>query len=396
MNFEFRMLKWLLPFVLVLPAQAATFVATNIYSVAKDQVVAEELWIATGEAETEGTFKNDLFISSGGPLALNGSYEGNVWGAAGGGATVSGHCERNVRLAGKSVRIDGPIDGNVMAIAETIIATTNAVIGGNVRLIGTSIILEGSIGGNVSITAARVATLGGTIGGDTKVTSSDVLFSRDAKLQGNLSYTANKELVPSEGIVSGKLERIVPQVPSAFSKERLTTHFMWFLAAIFAGVPFVAFLPMSSALAVQMARKSPLKCLLVGFFSSIALPLIGLMCASSLIGIPLGALILASWGILFYLGRIVMGLMLGTLILRLGNTSFSRILLTLAVGLAVIYFAALIPIIGVPLQMTVVWMGMGSLILGMIQKRRMIIQAPKNGLEQLKKLRDEKYNPEEK
>ena len=71
MNFEFRMLKWLLPFVLVLPAQAATFVATNIYSVAKDQVVAEELWIATGEAETEGTFKNDLFISSPGSYFMN-------------------------------------------------------------------------------------------------------------------------------------------------------------------------------------------------------------------------------------------------------------------------------------------------------------------------------------
>lgn len=395
MNFQFRMLKWLLPFALVLSTQASTFVATNVYSVAKEQVVSEELWVAAGEAEPAGIYKNDLFISTGGPLVLNGSYEGNVWGAAGGNVTVSGAAQRNVRIAGKSVRIDGPIDGNVMAIAETIIATTNAVIGGNVRLIGTSIVLEGAIAGHASITAMRVTTMGGTIGGDATVTSPDILFSRDAKLQGNLFYTASKELVPAEGIVGGKLERVIPQVPSAFSRKRLASRAMWFLAAVFAGVPFVAFLPMSSALAVRMARKSPLKCLWVGFFASVALPLIGLMCASSFVGIPLGALILASWGIMLYLGRIVIGLMLGMLILRMPSTSFSRILLTLAVGLAIIYFATLIPVIGVPLQMTVVWMGMGSLILALIQKRQMIIQAPK-GLEQLKKLRDENHNPKEK
>jgi len=372
---------------LSIPVHAAIdFIATNVYRVADGQTVANEQWVAAGIAETEGTFNNDLFISSGGQLALNGTYEGNIWGAAGGGATLRGQCGRNVRLAGKSVRIDGPVNGNVMAMAETIIATTNAVIGGHARLIGTSIIFEGNIQGDVSISAARVVTLGGNIGGNAKVVAPDVLFSRGTHIAGDFSYTANKELIPSEGVVAGKLERTAPQSPPLFSMERLTSRAMWFLAAFLAGVPFIALFPMTTAMASQLARKSPWKCLLAGFLASVALPIFGIMCVSSIIGIPLGALTLGWWGVMFYLSRIIMGLVLGSLILRTVGTSIGRVLLAMALGLAIISLASMVPSIGVPVQLTVVWMGMGALILALLQKRRLIIQVP-NELKQLEELK---------
>ncbi|MEA2068878.1 MAG: hypothetical protein U9P12_06745, partial [Verrucomicrobiota bacterium] len=134
---------------LAVQAQAIDFVATNAYVVGKDAIVANEQWVITGIAETEGTFKNDLFITSGNPLHLNGTFEGNIWGAASMEANLAGECLRNVRLMGKTVRIDGRIGGNLMAMAETIIIGTNATIGGSVRLIGTSVIQEGLIGGNL-------------------------------------------------------------------------------------------------------------------------------------------------------------------------------------------------------------------------------------------------------
>jgi len=381
--------RFLLLFFLVLsiPAQAIDFIATNVYRVAAGQTVANEQWIAAGAAEAEGTFKNDLFISSGGQLALDGSYEGNIWGASGGGATLGGRCGRNVRLAGKSVHIDGPVGGNVMAMAETIIATTNAVIGGHARLIGTSIIFEGDIQGDVSISAARVATLGGSIGGNAKVVAPDILFSRGTHIAGDFSYTANKELIPVEGVVAGKLERVVPQSPPLFSVNRLTSRAMWFLAAFMAGVPFIALFPMTTAMASQLVRKSPWKCLLVGFLASVALPIFGIMCASSIIGVPLGVLTLAWWGVMFYLSRIIMGLVLGTLILRTVGTSIGRVLLAMTLGLAIIYLATMVPSIGVPFHLAVVWMGMGALILALLQKRRLIIQMPSElkQLEELKK-----------
>lgn len=374
--------------------QAANFVSTNVYHVAAEQTITDEQWVLAGIAETEGLFKNDLFISSGGALALNGTYEGNVWSLAGGGTTLGGRCDRNVRLAGKSVRIDGPIGGNVMAMAETIIMTTNAAIGGNADLVGNSIILEGDIKGNVAISSARVVTMGGSIGGHAKVVAPEVLFSRDLHIGGDFSYTADKELLPDEGMVGGTLERVFPRSPPPFSTDRLASRAMWFLAAFLVGLPFVALFPMTTAMASQLAKKAPLKCLLVGLVASGALPLLGIMFASSIIGIPLAGLVLASWGAMLYLSRIIMGLVLGTLILRTTGTSIGRILLAMTLGLGLIYLATVVPSIGVPVQMATAWMGMGALILAMLQKRRLIIQVPQE-LHQLEELKKQNETKEE-
>jgi cytoskeletal protein CcmA (bactofilin family) len=381
-------------FALTLHAHAVEFLSTNVYRVAAGQTIADEQWVTAGSAETEGLFKNDLFISCGGILALNGTYEGNIWGAAGGEASLEGQCERNVRLAGKSVRIDGTIDGNAMVMAETIIATTNAVIGGNATLLGTSIILEGTIKGRATITAARVATLGGTLEHNVTVTAPDILFSRETTIGGDLSYSTNKELLPADGVVGGQLRRIVPQNPPLFSAERLASRAMWLMAALLAGIPFIALFPMTTAMASQLAKKAPWKCLLAGFLASGVLPIIALMCISSIIGIPLGVMAMASWGMMLYLSRIIVGLVLGTSILRTGGSSISRILLAMALGLAIIYLVTMIPAIGIPVQIAVVWMGMGALILAQLQKRRLIIQVP-DELKQLEKLKQQNNQKEE-
>ncbi|VGO21800.1 bactofilin family protein [Pontiella sulfatireligans] len=380
--------------VLALPVRAAEFLATNAYRVAESQTVADEQWVLAGTAEAEGRFQNDLFISSGGALLLNGTYEGNVWGASGLAASMDGHCLRNVRLAGKTVRIDGHVAGNVMAMAETVILGTNAVVEGNVRLIATSVIQEGLVKGNAAITSARTATLGGTIKGNVKIVAPEVFFARDAQIDGNLAYTANKELVPAAGVVAGAIERQLPKAEPLFSKERLYSRAMWFLAAFLAGVPFIALFPMTTAMAAQLARTSAWKCLLVGMLATAALPFLAIMCASSIVGIPLGGLILAVWGILIYVSRFTMGLVVGTMILRSVGTSIRHVLLTMALGLAVIYLATVFPPIAVPAQMAVAWMGTGALLLALLQKRRLIIQVPQN-LKKLEELKNEANKPEE-
>jgi hypothetical protein len=172
------------------------------------------------------------------------------------------------------------------------------------------------------------------------------------------------------------------------------THALWFFAAFLVGVPFIATFPMTAAMASLLARKSPMKCLAVGFIASFVLPVLGLMSISSLVGLPLGALILASWGILVYVSRIIMGLMIGTLILKSGTASIGRVLISMASGLAVIYLATLIPSIGLPVQMTVAWMGMGALLLALLQKRRLIIQIP-DELKHLEELRNKQNNTTE-
>ena len=373
-------------------AQAIHFSSTNAYLVTEDQTVNEETWIATGTAQTEGTFKNDLFILAANNLLLNGTYEGNVWGIGSNNAEMGGACERNLRLLGKTIVIQGAVGRNVMTLADTIVIATNAVVEGDLKLLGNSIVIEGHTAGNVSITATRLVTVGGTIAGDAEIVAPAILFSREAHIGGNLTYTASKEIVPGEGVVAGTIERIVPQAPPIFSMTRLLSRSLWFIAALMAGIPFITLFPMTTAMASQLARTAPWKCLLVGFLASGALPLFGIACVSSVIGVPLGALILASWGILLYLSRIIMALMIGTLLLRPGaGASAGRILLAMALGLAIIYLATFFPAIGFPVQLAVIWIGSGALLLALLQKRRLIIQVPQE-LKQIEELKNKNKN----
>jgi cytoskeletal protein CcmA (bactofilin family) len=389
------------PFVLGLFAtlavntQAIQLISTNFHQSAAGQVVVDEQWVAADLVKLDGVHKSDLFLLAGNSIALSGTFEGNVWGAGGQNAHFGGHSERSLRLAGQNVRIDGEVGGNVLAMAETVIFGTNSLVHGSVIVLAHTIVHEGAIEGDADFSAARMLTFGGTIDGNAKVISPDILFTRGARLKGDLTYTANKELVPVEGVVAGKLARKLPQSPPLFSTARFTTLALWFLAALLAGIPFITLFPMTTAIATQLVRRSPWKCLLVGFVSFWGLLIFGIASISSFIGLPLGLLLLAAWGSLAYLSHIVVGLVFGTLLLRSMRESIGKVVLALAIGLAFLYLVAVIPSPLFLFHQVVAWFGMGAFILSFVEKRNLMIQLP-NSLKKLEELRDEQINPEEK
>lgn len=382
-------------FILVLAAQtqAIHFINTNAYAVAKGEILADEQWVYTVDADVNGLVKDDLFLLSGNRMDLGGTFERNVWGM-GNNIMLAGDAKHNVRLMGKTVQVGGTVAGNVMAIADTVKITPDAAINGSMRLLGNNVILEGTLKGDVAITASRVVTISGTIEGNVDIIAPEIILQRDTRIGGDLTYTSNKELVPAEGIVSGKLHRAIPQSPPVLSKARIYSHIMWFIAALLVGVSFITLFPMTTAMATQLVRTSPFKCLWIGGLCALALPTFGIMSISSVIGLPLGALILGGWGFLVYTSRIIMGLVIGTLILRRNSTSIGGVLLAMTLGLAVIYTATAIPSISWSVQIVIVCMGMGALLLGLFQKRRLMIQVP-NELKQLEELRKQETNHKE-
>ncbi len=388
-----------IPFLIVIgllaaQAQAIRFTATNTYIVTATETLPDEHWIYADNATVDGHVKDDLFLFTGNEVNFGGTFERNIWGM-GNLIDLTGTAKRNVRLMGKTVQLSGTIDGNLMAIGDTIKVAPEAHLDGSVRFFGNSVILEGKILGDVSITASRIITISGNISGNLNVVAPEIVLQRDARIGGDLTYSSKKELVPAEGLVAGQLHRAIPQAPPSFSREQLYTRGLWFLAALLVGIPFITLFPMATAMAAQLVRTAPLKCLWVGGLFALALPSFGVMSLSSIIGLPLGALILGSWGFLVYTSRIIMGLVIGALILRSKSTSVGGVLLAMATGLAAIYIATAIPAISWSVQFVVISMGTGSLLLGLFQRRRLLIQVPSE-LEQLKKLKDEKYNPEEK
>jgi cytoskeletal protein CcmA (bactofilin family) len=372
-----KKLIFTLPALLALTLHADGMIQTDEYQIATNQTVTAETWVMCNTAAAQGTFEDDLFIGAITQIALNGTYKENVWvGSLSAKVTMNGTCERNVRLVGKDVSIDGTIEGNLIVWAfNSIVIGTNAVIKGSVQLHSgvNSIICEGSIGGPATFESLKSVTINGPVFGDVEITSPDIVLPKNAHIAGNLTYLSNRDLFPPEGVVAGKLTRL--KTPSPYSLDRLKVHAISFIAAFFVGLPFLSLFPTTTALGTLLIRKSPFKCLLVGFIAFFALPFLGMIGIVSAYGLPLGALLFVSWGVLIYISRIIAGLIIGTVILRSGNTTAGRLLLSLAAGLVVIYVLFfLLPGVGMALQMVIIWMGSGALLLTISQRRQMVAQ----------------------
>jgi cytoskeletal protein CcmA (bactofilin family) len=394
-----RYRKFILPALLLVSPQvmALEFASEDVFTLPEDGTISNELWLITGATDIQGTVQDDLFVMAGTNLQFKGTFEGNVWGL-GAGVILNGTAERNVRLAGQTVQVDGKVGGNVLACGTTVKINPDAKIEGSLGLLGQTVIVEGTTDGNVFAMAQSV-TLSAEIGGDVRITSPFIVVQPNTVIRGDLNYTSSKELVLPEGVVKGKLVRAADpsKQKNPVTSGDLVSHFLWYVAAIFAGLPFLALFPLTSALASQAAHKSPGRCLWIGALSFIVLPVFGIMCVFSIIGLPLGFLMLAFWGILMYVSRIIAGLVIGSLLLRRKSTSFLQILQALATGLFVIYVGLAIPLINWSVFLVVTWIGMGALLIGVSQKKQLVFQIPQQlrNLAELKKQEEAKKKEEE-
>jgi len=359
--------------LLSVPAQAIHFATTNVYAVSTNETLAEEQWIYTKDAEVNGHLKNDLFLAAANQITLGGTFDANVWGTAAN-IKLTGKIKRNARLAAQTVQISGHIGGNLIAVGNTLKVAPTATLGGNLKLWGNSIILEGTTQGDVSITASRVVTLSGTINGNVTIVAPEIIVQRNTRIDGNLTYTANKELVPAEGIVAGKFTRALPPATPVFSLVRLQHHFIGLFATLLVGMLLLTLFPMTMVMSTQTVRAVPWRCLWVGALCLIILPVLALTSLSSRVGIPLGILTFGIWLFMAYSSQVIMGLVIGSLILRRPNTAIRHIVLSLFTGLAIIYLLTAIPAIAFSMFAAIISMGSGSIFLSLIQRRRLLVQ----------------------
>ena len=118
---------------------------------------------------------------------------------------VSGTAERNVRITGKVVRIEGSIEGNLMILADTVTISNTASIGGSVRLIADKAILEGSIGGDLHITAGTLLSLDGIIAGNAHIKARETLIADGLRVAGDFTYRTDQILLIDPAQVGGTI-----------------------------------------------------------------------------------------------------------------------------------------------------------------------------------------------
>jgi len=366
-----------------LNAQAIEFVQTEQFVTAEGEVLREETWISALAVTVSGEASNDLFTAALTTVDLNGTFHGDVWAGSGdfwrgqGNINASGIFHNDIRALSPSVQVSGTLYGSLTAAGNTIKIERTAILYKNLLCLGENVIVEGSVDGNVRIIAQRV-TLGGQIGGNVSITAQDIILLPSTIINGDLTYTAPKELILSPSVtLGGELTRTFEAAPvKQLLKPNLIGHFLFGIAALVTGLVFIGLFPRYSGGSFHALNTSRGVCMLIGFAALFMLPITAFILLFTFIGTPLSILLFLFYLILLYLSKIIVALALGSAILRRKEFSKRTAAAPLALGLLIIYALTAFVAASMLINILIVITGLGALLIGLFKKPVLIIQTP--------------------
>ena len=350
------------------PAGAYEFRAgdgTNLLEIAAGETLAAETLLVGNGLDVRGAALRDLWLLSAMSVRFGGTADGDL------------------RAFGRSVVLDGNARQNLLAYAAGFQLTTNGAVRGEAIILGNTVVCEGLVEGDAWI-VARSVTLGGRWGGNVSIQADEIRFVPGTSIAGTLAYAARKRPVIDPSVSIGSLadpeSPLVPEAsPSAAAalQNRLLLNGYLFLAAMLVGMPFVGFFPLLAGGAVRHLRGTPWRVLLAGGLTVLLVPFLIAFAFMTVVGIPLGILLGASYVLLAYLSHVVVALWIGHALLRHpGPQTFGRVLSALATGLFILYFIAALPGAASLILLPVLVLGTGALVTSIFHRPRFAMLRP--------------------
>lgn len=359
------MLVLIIP-VMVFAGEKDFDVNKELVVVAEDQVIDRD-YFATGErVEISGTVEGDVYVA-GGEVVIDGVVEGDVL-AAGGTIRVSGVVEQDVRVAGGEITISGKVGRNVTAAGGDIEITEDAAVAGSVVIGGGNVLIAGDVGSHAVI-GAGAATVSSEINGDLDASAEQLRITSKAKISGDVTYWSDAEALIDEGAtIEGEVAQKLPKsynVPAdqwsnALHGMRAFARVMSILSAILIGLLLVKFFPHYMDRTAENIEHKTWPALGMGIIMLIVTPIVGVILLFTLIGLPLGFIILVSYMIAVYLAKVYFMLMFGKLALR-PFTKKKSPYLAVIVGAVLYGIIMLIPVLNVLFGLFALLAGLGAL-----------------------------------
>ncbi len=337
-----------------------------------------EVFIPAGETI------DDTLIVSGETVEVAGDVTGDLI-AVGRRVTVRGHVGGQVFAFGQTVNVEGEVGGNVTSAAETL-GISALHVGGNLYGVGSTVNLNpaanidanavlggehlrlaGSVGRDV-LSAGENVDVSGTIGGALTAYAQALKVLPPARIAGPVTaYVQHADdLTVSPGaVIGGKVETKL--VEGHLEKNRYLTggfylsQLLRFVAALITGTVLLTLLPGLRSVGVDDARGA-LIAGGVGIVTLVAMPIIAVIVALTIIGLPLGVLGLLLWIVGLYLAKLVVANFIG-MRLNADRDEPRHFIVSLAVGLALVIVAVNLPLIGHVLSFVLTIVGLGLLVL---------------------------------
>lgn len=309
---------------------ALEFRTGDIISIPRGTIVNDNIFIAAGEINVNGTIKGDL-ITFGGNTTILGTVEGNI--ISGGGRVKVSAAAKNVFIGGGEILVDGIVKNDLLVGGGMVSLGEKAKIGKDVFLGCGSANISGKIFRNLRIGCEELKVSSTTlVKGDMIYSARNVAISDNAKILGRItSYVMPDYRGRAVGFLAGVV---------------LAQRIVNFLALLLLGILVIIFMPNQVKLITSKMTGEFWKSLGWGIFSLIVVPIIVILLFLTLIGIPLGLLLFIVYVLGIYVTGIFVSIVIGKWIFaRFGKPDISSIW-ALTVGFIVLKLLTWIPIIG--------------------------------------------------
>jgi len=338
----------------------------------QNEIIDDDLYVAAGEFTLEGTVNGDVFVAAG-TVDIPGNVGGSL-NVTGGSITIDGNVEGSVRVFGGDTIVSGAISGDLVVFGGSMLIGETASIDGDLLVYGGQVDLLGTTGGDVN-GSVSLMSIEGTVAGDVDLDVQMLTVTSQAQIDGSLDYVSRQEATIRQGAdIGGDVNRVElsPWGTGDGLRAQLFSPLIRTLWLLAAGVVMIALAPRFAA-AVSGNVRRPWIPALVGVVSMAALPALAILLTVSVIGIPVGVILLALFLISLYLSQVVVGQRLGTLILPRGWNDGSRGFLLLSMTLGVILISAFrfvpLPFVSTVVNLLVAIIGLGAMVLLVRQLR---------------------------
>jgi cytoskeletal protein CcmA (bactofilin family) len=291
----------------------------------------------------------------------------------------------DLAVAGSRVEVSGPVEGYVMAAGRDV--SVNQPVANDVWAAGARVFLAGPVGDNAWL-AGRTVVVGpeATVSGDLRVGAADVTLG--SEVSGSVAARAERVRVLPGAVIHGDLVVSGPRPPEVAAgaqvrgqtryrstgteRSRLAGWLSWwlwsFLAIFCLGAAALAVSPRDVERVAVRVWQRPVNTAVAGILGLLLIPLVAVLMAVTIIGIPLAIVLLALYGVIVVLSCVFVAY-------RVGGWMFTwrpqtRPYPQLAIGALSVTVLATLPWIGWVVQGLVLMLGSGALLLTWKDTRR--------------------------
>ncbi len=316
----------------------------------------------TGDNPTISTAVNDDAFVSGGTVSIDAPVMGELFAAgdkvtvsekpsrsifvAGNTVTVSEGSSYNVFAAGNDVTIKGDIAHDVFVAGNRITIDPSTTINGTLHIAGNEMKIAGTIKGNVEANGNMV-TINAVIGGNFKGDVTNLTFT-GGSIGGNLDYKSAKD---ADGLSTVTITGSTTRGEQSYTPSSPLHNWLWAgLGTLITGLAILFMMPRKLEDEINTMTTQWPKALGWGLVTLIVTPIVGALLLATMIGAPIGVILLIAYIIALYLAGVIGQMFIGSWILKRAKTRITtqkqHLGWSLVVGIIVVGLLKMIPVVG--------------------------------------------------